>query len=195
MKYNEKRVEYAKGNYDEDSERKMDRRYLLKIKLKRANASKSILFIMMNPAEANDDNSDMTIQKIINYVYENRCKNPLLIDCKEINIVNAYVMYTPYPKVLDGLIQQYGEVYCCGNEEDDKRNNKTIREQVDDNDIIIFACGKAEITNYNIRVEEIKNILRDSNKIVYSVGTLTEDGYPRHMSRIDYSYDLQKMDI
>lgn len=193
MKYNEKRVEYVNGDYDENRIYGINRRYLLKIKLKKVNASKSILFIMMNPAEANDEVSDTTIQKTINYIYENRCKNLLLEECKEINIVNAYVVYTTYPKVVDELIQQYGEDYCCGNE--DKRNNKAIKEQVDDNDIIIFACGKAEIRNYNNRVEEIKKILRASKKTVYSVGTITKDGYPRHMSRIDYSYDLNVMDI
>lgn len=43
---------------------------------------KSILFIMMNPAEVNDKQSDSTIQKAINYVFKNKCSN----QCKCHNI-------------------------------------------------------------------------------------------------------------
>ena len=43
---------------------------------------KSILSIMMNPAEVNDKQSDSTIQKAINYVFKNKCSN----QCKCHNI-------------------------------------------------------------------------------------------------------------
>ena len=86
MKYDNKKVKSVAGEYDKEKRYGIDRRYLLKIKLNKINSHKSMLLIMMNPAEANDNESDMTIQKVINYVYENKCNNSLLKECKEINM-------------------------------------------------------------------------------------------------------------
>lgn len=51
-------------------------------------------------------------------------------------------------------------------EDINKRNDETIKAQIESNDIIIFACGKGSIKNYRNR---IKNILKNSNKKVYRV--------------------------
>lgn len=195
MKYDNRRVENSKGEYDEKNVYGINRRYLLKIKLKKENVKKSILFIMMNPAEANDNKSDKTIQKVINYVYENKCNNKLLEDCKEINVVNAYVVYEPKPEKVNKLIKKYGESYICGNEDENKRNDEIIKAEIESNNIVIFACGKGNIRNYRNRIKDIKNILRNSKKKVYRIGTLTKKGYPRHMSRINYKFDLEEMTL
>lgn len=65
---------------------------------------KSILFIMMNPAEVNDKQSDSTIPKAINYVFKNKCSNQLVSEYNTINIVTAYVVYTKNPAEVTNMI-------------------------------------------------------------------------------------------
>lgn len=200
MKYNEEIVKSVSGEYDEEKIYGIDRRYLLKINLNKEHSNKehsnkSILFIMMNPAGANDEQSDSTIQKAINYVFTNKCSNQLLNECNTINIVNAYVVYRKNPEEVTNMINQYGEDYACGNEDKNRRNDKIIKEQIEKNDVIIFACGKGDIKNYESRIEHLKKILKNSKKTIYSVGKLTKDGFPRHMSRIDYKFDLKEMQV
>ena len=112
-----------------------------------------------------------------------------------INIVNADVVYTKNPEEVTNMINQYGEDYACGNEDKNRRNDKIIKEQIEKNDVIIFACGKGDIKNYESRIEHLKKILKNSKKTIYSVGKLTKDGFPRHMSRIDYKFDLKEMQV
>lgn len=195
MKYNEEIVKSVSGEYDEEKMHGIDRRYLLKININKKHSNKSILFIMMNPSEANDEQSDTTIQKAINYVFTNKCRNQLLSECNTINIVNAYVVYTKNPEEVINMIKQYGEDYVCGNEDNNRRNDKIIKEQIEKNDVIIFACGKGDIENYESRIKHLKNILKNSTKTIYSVGELTQDGFPRHMSRVDYKLDLTEMQV
>ena len=200
MKYNEEIVQSVSGEYDEEKIYGIDRRYLLKINLNKEHSNKehsnkSILFIMMNPAGANDEQSDSTIQKAINYVFTNKCSNQLLNECNTINIVNAYVVYTKNPEEVTNIINQYGEDYACGNEDKNRRNDKIIKEQIEKNHVIIFSCGKGDIKNYESRIEHLKKILKDSKKTIYSVGELTKDGFPRHMSRVAYKFDLKEMQV
>ena len=90
MKYDKEIVKSVRGEYDKEKKR----RYLLEINLNKENLNKSVLFIMMNPSEANDEQSDSTIQKAINYVFTNKCSNQLLSEFNTINIVNSFVVYT-----------------------------------------------------------------------------------------------------
>ena len=55
---------------------------------------KSILFIMMNPAEVNDKQSDSTIQKAINYVFKNKCKWHNIHVCGQDFYSNKKVKFT-----------------------------------------------------------------------------------------------------
>ena len=65
-------------------------RSLLQLSLKKIPASKNVTVVMMNPSKANQKYSDPTINRIIDFFY-----NEQTLDVKNIKIVNLFSFYNP----------------------------------------------------------------------------------------------------
>lgn len=170
------------------------RRYRLDVTLNRGCEHKIALFIMMNPSKADSEVSDDTIKKIITYVNKIADETETLSDIGKIIFVNLYVVYETLPRNVNALINLHGKEFVKGTEVGAIIDNNTIiMEAIKLAYIKIAAWGEADILGYPERITEVKEFLQGEE--VFCIGKPTQKGFPRHLSRIDYEWDIERFDI
>ena len=174
-----------------DNKQLIKRRYQLEVTLHRGDPDKKALFISMNPSKADSQIADATVKKIINYVYKNAERSDILKDVGRLIFATLYVVYETKPENLNDLIDTYGVDFISGNEKGSvNQNDKIIMDYVESSDVIFASWGEANIKGYKERINDIQKLLQ--NKTVYCIGGQTKKGFPRHLSRIDYSWGIHK---
>ena len=166
----------------------INRRLCLTIILKNNNSDIASV-IMMNPSKATKNESDSTINRVINYI----SKNPSLQNIGTIKILNLYTIYETYSSSLVNLVNKYGYQYCAGNDKFNQ-NDRAIYKSIRKSNKIIIAWGKPKLSktnlaliNYDDRIKSICKILESKKGSVFKLGSSMVDGkYPRHPSRISY---------
>ncbi|MBU3102238.1 MULTISPECIES: DUF1643 domain-containing protein [Clostridium] len=162
-------------------------RNLISVKISNNN-NKKVLCVMMNPSKANSEQSDITVNKILNLL------NSVKYNVGIIEIVNLYPVYKTKSGELFNTLQQlrkHGiEVY----DKKIKENDQLIKSKIESTDVIIFAWGKSPKhmprKTYKAQGEKILGyVLKNKNKHLYIFKTnrwtnlLTNLGNPRHPSR------------
>lgn len=184
-------------------DRDNNRRFLLSIPLKKETKN-SLLVILKNPSCATTRECDVTINRIINYVYKNK-SNYLLKGIDKIQIVNLFACYETYSDSLKEIYDELGADCLIGNDNistDDEsfielNNDNIIKETVKNAALIILAWGdspKGIKPLYRRRVNQIKTFIRDlgmSSKTYY-VASISKDGNPKHGQVWGYSDELIK---
>lgn len=166
----------------------------------------SVIVIMKNPSTAGKfvkvngikrRQSDDTIYRVLDYLYKQKEYN-----IKEVVIVNLMSIYSG---TLSNIIKEAKSIEILSKQANLTEIEKKISSSKPQ-DIIIVAWGGfpgypkiEDDMSYNISSSDLKkyyNKLIDSthkilkDKKVYRVGTLTEDGFPRHGK---YWYDYEEL--
>lgn len=147
-------------------------RYLLRVPLSNKNNERKVLVIMKNPSRANKDNSDRSVNNVIEF-----CKS----DYKEVYIMNLFPCYSKDPRKVKCFIK------CTSYNDRMHENQDTligVLNKIDD--VIIAWGGGGEIGNaleYKKVTEKTCDILKNANKKMYAVrvsGDLKKKKYPWH---------------
>ena len=159
-------------------------RYSLKIPLE-STGSCSVLVIMMNPAEANADISDATINRLLNYIQRSHKSYGT------VTVANLYPLYEPSSSNLKLHKDQ------CD------LNIRKIKELFSNVDSIILGWGKPKKMNqeqlhsiqYHHQALKVVNLLLDNNVEASMVNGLRDDLYPKHLGRIGYDDKVVNCDL
>ncbi|MCO5385231.1 MAG: DUF1643 domain-containing protein [Desulfitobacterium hafniense] len=142
-------------------------RHLLRIPLK--NEGNKVLVIMKNPSKANEEISDLTIDRVLTFCYGE--------DYSEVNIMNLYSYYSTDAGKIADLIKNGQEDIAIGSENDNIM--KSMVQEVDD---VIVAWGSNTFgltKQYKNRIKQVINIIK--GKTLYYVQENNGQGwYPRH---------------
>jgi hypothetical protein len=155
-------------------------RYLLKIPLHNANGKK-VLVIMKNPSKANNDISDLTINRVLKF-----CNGQ---GYSEVNIMNLYSYYSTDSSKIAYLIDHGQEKIAIGKENDTILNN--LLQDVDD---VIVAWGSNTFgltTQYKRRIKQVIEIIK-KKPLFYVEANNGRGWYPKHPQVWSVNSGIQK---
>lgn len=154
--------------------------------------NQNICFIMKNPSLADEQIIDKTVSNVLHYTHQLKQLDQRFKAISEVVIVNLFAIYATDSSTLLDIIEQNGEDFVIGNE-----NDTSIRMAVSDASFIVPAWGQKpdnfhddNINLYRNRIYSVFNEIIDSNKneIIYLIGEKKQKKlYPRHPERIGYS--------
>jgi len=116
-------------------------------------------FIGINPSTADEQESDPTLSKCQSIAYKFGFGGVIL--------VNLFAVRDKKPSIVDNQSNPVGP-----------NNEKYLQRFADEVDCAIAAWGNAE-AEYPERVQQVKDIVNRDLWAIY----LTEEGYPKHLSR------------
>ncbi|MDQ0972420.1 hypothetical protein QFZ31_002298 [Neobacillus niacini] len=162
-------------------------RYFLSIELKNA-SNKIATFIMMNPSKADQNISDITVNKLIKFAFTKGRGNIGIIQ-----IVNLFPFYETNSPNLQAIINRVQNNNTLNLEDIISNNNNIIFKSLEESKWTILAWGDPS-ENIDIDLHQtqcrsiIKHIKNIDNSNIYVIKThykniLTNNGYPRHPSR------------
>lgn len=139
--------------------------------------SPHLLGVLLNPsvAGAGWDDKDPTVTKFVGFAQR--------LGYGSLEIVNLYALRTTYPKVLASTIQERGEPYAIGPQNDAEILAACARAST-----VIAAWGSQPFIEK--RAETVKQLLRENHASVVCLGR-TADGHPRHPGRLAYATELE----
>lgn len=143
-------------------------RYLLTVPLNNK-GNKKILVIMKNPSKANKQISDLTINRVLAFCYNEGYST--------VFIMNLYSYYATDSKELAQLIKSGQEVKAIG-----KNNDNILKSVLKDVGEIIVAWGSNTFgltKQYKQRIRQVINLIKDKN-LYYVEASAGKDWYPRH---------------
>ncbi|WP_408894395.1 DUF1643 domain-containing protein [Paenibacillus taichungensis] len=109
-------------------------RSLLQVSLNKISSSKNVTVIMMNPSKANQNYSDQTINRIIDFFY-----NEQTLDVKNIDVVNLFSFYNPKSITLHENIKLSEEELNCIVQ----NNQKVIGSSIKNSDYVFLGWGNS----------------------------------------------------
>lgn len=128
----------------------LEKRELLKITLNHP-GEKTVNVIMMNPSEADTQNSDKTVNRVINFFYkqpiivENELGNnygQIISDIKYINITNLFSLYNSQSnKLRDSINEITSQLSYSALKEIINSNINQIKNTLNNTDYIVLAWG------------------------------------------------------
>jgi hypothetical protein len=137
-----------------------------------SNNQRRLLWVMLNPSTADDEDDDPTVQSCI-CISKHRGYGGL-------EIVNLFAYRTPDPDVLYGVVNPIGD-----------ENDRYMREAAERAPEIVVAWGAwSEKGIYRHRGQEPLKLLGHPEKLLYCLGT-TEHSSPRHPLRVECDTPLQ----
>jgi len=148
-----------------------EHRFLLEFELNAGTklASKNILFIGLNPADATLNNADKTANKILDIACD--CQATQVLICNVCSFCNTY-----FSDFEVNWMSEHSE------------NLHQLKQAIDQADMIIaFWGGGISKLSYEVR-EDIYNLLKD--KCIY-IGGQTAHFFPKHITQRDHSFELQ----
>lgn len=145
-------------------------RYLLRIPVPEVQGGRAGLFIMKNPSTANANKDDPTTRNLKKWAQAN--------GIADIWIVNLYAYQASSPNALANL----SEADAVG-----QHNMATIARATSEVHEVFAAWGNPPNSRsreeFDSRIAAALAIVRTHHPVVYCVGQLTRDGYPRHPRR------------
>ncbi len=167
----------------------------------------SILVITRAPKSHNIEDLKKELNRAVKYLLNNEDEFGTI---KEINFVFLFPVIEYNKDVFEEIYETKGELFLCGNDgfiEDGEylKNDLVIFETLINSNHIIFAWGEPK-TKLMKRLYEsrlhyllkgfkvVKNNCFDIKKF-YHVGTLTNQGYPRHYTSWTKNTSLNEFDI
>ncbi|MBY0117985.1 DUF1643 domain-containing protein [Paenibacillus xylanexedens] len=143
----------------------IEKREYLSVTLK-SSGIKQLTVIMMNPSNADSEESDATINKIVKHFNKN--DNKLYRDIKTINIVNLFSICSSKSKelneklekiILNNVIEVSDIIFS---------NRSMIETKISDSEFIVLAWGDCPIdfyaTTYFREIESVMNFLKKFEK-------------------------------
>ena len=140
-------------------------RYLLSIPV--ADLGTRTLFILSNPSTADENEDDPTTRNLQKWAREQ--------GISDVVIANLYAYCSSRP----GALKNIPDTEASGS-----KNDLMIEKAAREVDQVIVAWGNPssgrEREEFDIRARTLLSMLLSTHPIVYCVGHLTKDGYPRH---------------
>ncbi|MEC1524349.1 DUF1643 domain-containing protein [Neobacillus niacini] len=164
----------------------VDLRYSLSIPFKNRREGITVIVILMNPAEADLNISDKTVNKLIDFFFNYSIDGNQV---KQLHIGNIIPIYAQ--KSADTLLKLKG-LYSTNLLEPVQKNNiNKVSSIMSHSDIVVFAWGKPDVkTIHNIyyysQVYKIIEVISNMEKDIYVFNMrntntkFTEHGDPRH---------------
>lgn len=139
-------------------------RYLLWRRLEQFDPERSMIFVMLNPSDANDTRDDNTVRRCIGFCAR-EARGTLLI-------VNAFALIAHNPQRLLEATDPVGPL-----------NNGFITSTIAGREsaVIVTAWGAvADHPALRPRIGEVLDLLDKLDVPLHALGDLTAGGYPRH---------------
>lgn len=130
-----------------------------------------ILWVMLNPSDADDVDNDPTVRKCIGFARR--------LGFGSIEIVNLYAFRTPFPETLLEKLRKHGIDYVVGPQNDARIVDACTRAKT-----VMAAWGSQSFIEG--RARHVSDLLRAHHPNVLCLGR-TKDGHPRHPSRLGYA--------
>jgi len=164
----------------------IDIRYVLNIPFQNVNEGISVMVIMMNPSKADLQESDPTVDKLINFFFNKIIRGRAV---KEIRVCNVFPVYASNTKDAFIKIRQLHNTGIL--ERLQNYNEKKIDMVLEEADLLVLGWGKPTEGNipylyYYKEVYKILSLIFNSeiDTYVFEVGDanslLTKSGDPRH---------------
>jgi hypothetical protein len=143
-------------------------RYLIKVPLIN-NGNKTVLVIMKNPSKADNIQSDMTINNVLNFAS--------MYNYRVVYIMNLYSYYSTDPDMIGNLVRNNKEHFAIG-----EKNDEILKNVVNKVDEVIVGWGSDSFgctKKYKDRIRTVTEIIRNKELFyVQSIGG--RNWYPRH---------------
>ncbi|GEM_PF-5221751 len=143
-------------------------RYLLKVELN-TTSDESIAVIMKNPSIANEDESDITINKVLEVAYRHNYKT--------VYIHNLFCYYSPKVKDIKDLIKVNDEIH-------NKKNDACIIKTLSKVEKVLVGWGSIDINKevniiYNNRVKAVYELIKKKDLLILDED-FSESSFPKH---------------
>lgn len=167
------------------------RRFSLKIPITKRDSKNSIVVILKNPSQADKSKSDLTINKVIEYIL----RNEQLKDHDQIIIVNLLALYRTSSKEIKSIIKCTSEEFVAGNDSKLEKNDSAIINAITESKTVILAWGNHALgikKLYDYRVQTVLKMVYQlqKQKKVYYVKSLSKYDNPRHAQVWGYENSL-----
>ena len=169
-------------------------RKILKIDLKNQYTD-TMTFIMMNPSDADFNQSDRTINRVIKITFEQS-----QFKIGYINIVNLFPFYETYSENLYKAVKQTKSISRLLYINEMYNNFLKIKSTIQESKYITLAYSNPPLNFekqvFDIQAKRVNNhIINFKNKYIMKdkryQEPLNKKGYPRHPSRISYDKHIQ----
>ncbi|EEL19784.1 DUF1643 domain-containing protein [Bacillus toyonensis] len=180
----------------------VDVRYSLTIPFLNRREGSSVGIILMNPSGANKDNSDDTVNKLIDFFYDYQIDGHQIKDISICNVLPVYASNTPSALKK---IRSLNEVNVLDRVQ--KLNEAKMAIVMKGKRLIVLGWGKPEaktiphLLYYKevLRIVDLLSILHKDDLYVFdiknAISTFTENGDPRHAGRSVILKDLIKISV
>ncbi|HDR7766197.1 DUF1643 domain-containing protein [Bacillus paranthracis] len=180
----------------------VDIRYSLTIPFLNRREGSSVGIILMNPSGANKDNSDDTVNKLIDFFYDYQIDGHQI---KDISICNVLPVYASNTSSALKKIRSLNEANVLDRVQ--KVNEAKLAIATKGKRLIVVGWGKPEaktiphLLYYKevLRIVDLLSILHKDDLYVFdiknAISTFTENGDPRHAGRSVILKDLIKISV
>ncbi len=168
------------------SEEGPGKRYSLEVGLN-TEGTATCLVIQKNPSKANGELSDHTINRVLEYLFRNRDRYPVLEEVGKVVFLNLIPFYETYSHRLAAKL---GEL-------PDPANTQVLLRYLREGGLCIAGWGNPApglAALHGQLAEGVLDALRHSSCEVYHVGELTRLAYPRHGQIWGYGDRLAPLD-
>ncbi len=158
------------------------KRYFLELEFEKRR-SESIVVILKNPSKATDEYSDHTVNRVSNYIYQNRDNYDVLRNVGKVIILNLTPFYETYSHKLKDLTETLIE----------KLNLATLEEYLIAYKTVILAWGDHPANfydDYQILKKNVFEILKRNKNDVYYVDSMSNQENPKHGQVWGYDDEL-----
>lgn len=156
-----------------------DIRYCLEVELENCDKTKTALVIMKNPSKADKNNSDQTVNTVLEVMYKSGYGK-----CYIMNLIPYYA--TDSAEIAEKA-EEIDEVYFL--------NDQHLKSRIDNATRIFVAWGGNSSFNidfYNSRIQKIKSLLEGKTVYCYKKN---QNGAPIHPSRNQWKKDITDRDF
>ncbi|UPO91084.1 DUF1643 domain-containing protein [Niallia sp. Man26] len=180
----------------------VDVRYSLTIPFLNRREGLSVGIILMNPSGANEDKSDGTVNKIINFFYDYQIDRHQIKDISICNVLPVYAINTSTALMNIKFLKEANVL-----DRVQKLNEDKLAIAMKNKGLIVLGWGKPEVKTIPnllyykevLRIVELLSILHKDNLYVFdiknAISTFTEHGDPRHAGRSATLKDLIKISV
>ncbi|MFJ8515337.1 DUF1643 domain-containing protein [Lysinibacillus xylanilyticus] len=180
----------------------VDVRYSLTIPFLNRREGLSVGIILMNPSGANKDKSDGTVNKLIDFFYDNPIDGHQIKDISICNVLPVYASNTPTALTKIRSLKEANVL-----DRVQKLNETKVAIAMKDKKLIVLGWGKPDVKTIPnllyykevLRIVDLLSILHKDDLYVFdiknAISTFTEHGDPRHAGRSVTLKDLTKISV
>jgi hypothetical protein len=202
-KYNLTKVDKPVIAIDEETFKgNVDVRYSLTIPFLNRRGGLSVGIVLMNPSEANEDKSDGTVNKLIDFFYDYQIDGRHI---KKITICNVLPVYANNTISAITQIRALHEANVLDRVQ--KLNEDKLAIAMEDKRLIVLGWGKPQVKTIPnlfyykevLRIVDLLSRLHKDDLYVFdiknAISTFTEHGDPRHAGRSVTFKNLKKISV